>query len=512
MPICLAVLSKNKKMVEFLLDHGVSTNNVQEALKISWEKDLDEITGLLLEHITVDRSRDLVNMSGLKLTTLKPLWILPSLGVKVLPKAKYRRGHKKQRSLVHLKDVLIQRRRSVASEASPMEPDLRECTPEKRRTSIDLSSLKYISDKERHSNFIDETDSGIREHDKEAKLVPLGGASLVYHERESTPTHLIPPGYNNVTGEECNDSGVDTIGTVIQNLSINSLPGSPGDIRPVACFDVTFRATLHKQPLGTVTGTKALPCGQLDQYTSERRSDKNCSSVNANYISVSKADFSLSPQQLFRQLQKYHKNKVKNIRNESGSSYSTWVDSPVPLMYSGYQDEDMEMSSNIFSPLSDSYNSGNDSEKELPSSLLFDQSSERESSLLESSSMITPISSFSSPSIEGSGGEISSFNASRSSTGTRLGSDEIDFGSYEPIPEESVVHKQTSIRQIKMLDLSSNLLKNFDDLYSLPNGGGLIFRQLRDVYRLDLKQNNLSELLVDMMKVLIYNDFFHQLI
>ena len=79
-PICLAVQSQNKEMVEFLLQNGVI--NVHKALSIARERNLDDIIGLLLEHMTLDRNGDVVNISGLELQTIKPKWILPSLGVK----------------------------------------------------------------------------------------------------------------------------------------------------------------------------------------------------------------------------------------------------------------------------------------------------------------------------------------------------------------------------------------------------------------------------------------------
>ena len=77
-PICVAVHSKNIEMVEFLLQNGV--NNVHKALALSREMKLDEITGLLLKHIGLDRNGDVVNLSGLELETVKPAWVLPSLG------------------------------------------------------------------------------------------------------------------------------------------------------------------------------------------------------------------------------------------------------------------------------------------------------------------------------------------------------------------------------------------------------------------------------------------------
>ena len=50
-PLCIAVQSRNSKMVECLLEHNVTNVNVREALKLSWELQLDFITGLLLERI-----------------------------------------------------------------------------------------------------------------------------------------------------------------------------------------------------------------------------------------------------------------------------------------------------------------------------------------------------------------------------------------------------------------------------------------------------------------------------
>jgi hypothetical protein len=161
-PLCIAVQSKNKRMVECLLEHNISNVNVREALKLSWELEEDFIAGLLLENIAMERSRDSVNLSGLELDTLKPLWILPSLGVKTLPEnpGHHHRRHSRQHSLGRVKEILSDRRKSVAS-ANPFEMEhvAYLMTDKRRRLSVDRTCLKYVSDAETVSE-VDEVDFG----------------------------------------------------------------------------------------------------------------------------------------------------------------------------------------------------------------------------------------------------------------------------------------------------------------------------------------------------------------
>ena len=72
-PICLAIQSGNKDMVELVLNKGAA--NVQKALDLAREKCQDEIIGLLLAHIALEKSSEIVNLSGLELNRIKPTWI-----------------------------------------------------------------------------------------------------------------------------------------------------------------------------------------------------------------------------------------------------------------------------------------------------------------------------------------------------------------------------------------------------------------------------------------------------
>lgn len=110
-PICLAIQSGNKEMVELLLDKGVA--NIQKALDLAREKCQDEIIGLLLAHIALEKSSEVVNLSGLELDRIKPTWILPSLGMYYSPPKRRFSGHRRNRSLGQMKELIMLRRRSV---------------------------------------------------------------------------------------------------------------------------------------------------------------------------------------------------------------------------------------------------------------------------------------------------------------------------------------------------------------------------------------------------------------
>ena len=110
-PICLAIQSGNKEMVELVLNKGAA--NVQKALDLAREKCQDEIIGLLLAHIALEKSSEIVNLSGLELNRIKPTWILPSLGMYYSPPKRRFSGHRRNRSLGQMKELIMLRRRSV---------------------------------------------------------------------------------------------------------------------------------------------------------------------------------------------------------------------------------------------------------------------------------------------------------------------------------------------------------------------------------------------------------------
>lgn len=163
-PICLAVHSRMKTIVELLLDLGVT--NVHSALKISRRLELDDITGILLKSIGLDRNGDSVNLSGLKLCSIRPQWILPSLGVS---ETLYRdRFH--QLSFDRIKDMLM-RRKSIGCIA---DKDL-----EALRAEMEGSNQEKESQMEGVRPGKDEPDSGVPESPQ-----PRPG-----HRRSKSSTH-----------------------------------------------------------------------------------------------------------------------------------------------------------------------------------------------------------------------------------------------------------------------------------------------------------------------------------
>lgn len=472
-PLCIAVHSGNKKMVESLLEHNIANVNIREALKISWELKLDFITGLLLEHIAVDRSRDSVNLSGLELTILKPLWILPSLGVKTLPEAEHHRRHRKQQSLGHVKDFLVRRKSSAIESPFDLGVDslshIEGNNRDSRKMSVDFKSLKYVSDVEVNS---------------ETEDTDFGGCGLATSKRtlrESTfnSTSDAYDGMNPIltqpkkrSMEYCtDDSGVETVDTLHQQTPCSL--ESPVDKKSGPIFGVVSRGTLQRDVNGTLSGATTLPNSTLDEYTLDSKGDENSSTTTTAHNQYSNASVTLSASQLFRKLRNHHSKTGKHHWNESSSS--NFTDSPTPVMF--YQQEGLD------------------------ANLRYKENSTKvEDSFLGHSDSSQVVSqNGSSPSTHAVSKSLS-INTSNDSS-LEGGMDAVDFHTCEAIPEEPSFTDGENLHLIKTLDLSSNQLCSFNTLLYSRFGGDLVFKQMKNVSSLDLKQNNLSELLGAMMKV-----------
>ncbi|XP_071805537.1 leucine-rich repeat serine/threonine-protein kinase 2-like isoform X2 [Asterias amurensis] len=75
-PLCMAVQRGNTDMVKLLLKQGVS--DINTALRVSLDLKHNIITGLLLQNMGHDKEAGVVTWSGLRLTTLQPLWFYPT--------------------------------------------------------------------------------------------------------------------------------------------------------------------------------------------------------------------------------------------------------------------------------------------------------------------------------------------------------------------------------------------------------------------------------------------------
>ena len=77
-----------------------SAKQLQAALKLARDHHLDDIIGLLLCAISLDKDRRVLNLSGLQLLEIKPAWIRPSLGLAPSDDSRGRRksGHQRNKS------------------------------------------------------------------------------------------------------------------------------------------------------------------------------------------------------------------------------------------------------------------------------------------------------------------------------------------------------------------------------------------------------------------------------
>ena len=105
-------MSSNDDMVECILEYNVTNKNtLKECLQLSRQLQLDYITGLLLRALSFNVERRTLNIGGLDLEEIRPMWIYPSLNIIKKPDQKSR-GHRRNRSLDYVVDG-IKRRKSV---------------------------------------------------------------------------------------------------------------------------------------------------------------------------------------------------------------------------------------------------------------------------------------------------------------------------------------------------------------------------------------------------------------
>ena len=239
---------------------------------MSQNKSLDQITGLLLEYIAVDRSREIVTLTGLELNILKPLWILPCLGFKI-EEARSKK-HKREGSLGHLKKNILHRKSiasdtlcsySVGKSSNKQDSNL-------RRSSIDISALTFLrSSKSRSEDEVSINSSTV--------------ASLKYCSSESA--HLTM---------KIEYPEIEIVEDKYPDVSERT-----GNIVPKGSF--------RKQVHGAISGAKSLPRSQLDQYTVEYTDGSSFSSLKNSH---NFGEYMISPMQLCRQLR-----RLQNKPNQS---------------------------------------------------------------------------------------------------------------------------------------------------------------------------------------------------
>lgn len=102
-----AVLTHSSDVVKTVIDSRLTNRAlVKAAFNLALKRRLDEILGLLLKALGLDRNKGSLNIGGLDLCVLKPLWLYPSLGVSNT--SRYR-THRRVGSLDYVLSGLIRR-------------------------------------------------------------------------------------------------------------------------------------------------------------------------------------------------------------------------------------------------------------------------------------------------------------------------------------------------------------------------------------------------------------------
>ncbi|KAL5473187.1 hypothetical protein EMCRGX_G027636 [Ephydatia muelleri] len=168
-PICHAVRTNNKHIVQILLQYGV--RSVSRALVMAREAGYDEVVGLLLKHI--GKQGDTVTLTGLDLDVLRPAWLLPSL-VK-----------KKRQSIVDMGQV--------ATDGMALDP-LELKTYFGDETDYFLVSPKHLKDSNRRlSQSSDSESTSFPSHRSSRDTLPLSSHDIIAEDRKLESHSPQPP-------------------------------------------------------------------------------------------------------------------------------------------------------------------------------------------------------------------------------------------------------------------------------------------------------------------------------
>ena len=523
---------------------------MHKALEIALEMKSDEIVGLLFEHLNVldEKRQGLVSLSGMKLETVNPAWVLPSLGEKHTPRKRGR--HKRNRSLGHMRELINIRRKSVGcigdkslevlrnstagertGNAGFDEPDgekpnmlvsgnVRSLSPQRptkllglrRHSAIEPILSQHSTLLQHASSLVDTSPTESSEGEYNPVSTPKQrrsglNANPLYassFQPRLSPIHGTPTStlQRNTNLESMRDQ--DSIDYGVANINMNlEAVSTPRDnlSLDLSAVDLSHNSSRHtprsrrQQDKGIVTGARRLPFSSVDEYSQQRRLSTESLDREESSESKKHKEFFISPNQLV-----HHFRKFRKRRKRRPSSYSSILsmrpESPVEIYPTKeYYDEielqllngDMDRSSSTSANTSSAIFSPTTSLSTLEASRGCKTSSE------SSAVFITPASS-----------RRSSWEASYSNTHCSS-RDEVDFhiSSYEAIPEEPITPSTPAVDLVKGLDLSSNELVSIHELVC-GSAGEVVVQRLKGLQTLDLKQNKLSQLPSDLMQVSLY--------
>ena len=543
-PICLAVQSQRKDMVEYLLEQGV--NNVHDALTIAQNLKLNDIIGLLLQSIALDRNGDVVNLSGLELQTLKPQWILPSLGIKDSYSRKMKNSilgqelqRRKSLSCIGDKESLEALNRNMELRTSGTdEPDsgvvtsvsnqylLEDDTPIRKPSSSShgsstgtsrkgsAGSLKLVGVETSSSTGISVTPppiawetrsgGGVSSEELSERLVALAAKNItpgrITKRKQGVAAVPFEPSLSPIKGtpnqtlkrqllfQEQKDSGIENeAGAGIQSPSKKRMDSVESSESSESHSSVTPRRQGQAKKT-IITGARKLPFSTAGEYNKQRSADELESPTD-----VSVGEFSISPKLIQRRMSAIWR---KNHRRKSSviSEAASRADSPIPMLYGRTDYYDSRGSTPVcFSPVTSPRSSVADDDI-VPTNWTTPEGKVRSSSS-ESSRITTPSSASRRSSI---------IDIRRRRSSIDIGCIQRERETYEEtdfdvIPEEGEPQViMTTPNLVKVLDISANQLRGLEQLV---DGGNVVFRRMKGLHRLDLKQNNLKQLPEELMQV-----------
>ena len=506
-PIYQAILTKEKETVECLLSRNLSNRRqMKQALSLARTFQLDEIIGLLLKALGLDRQRRFLNLGGLDLVEIKPQWIYPSLGLRSCLKPLHR--HRRHKSMEYVAEI-IKRRNSVDNSAilSNIESSLAMSSSDrfsKSQNELGIRSmlvaaggvamLPTFSDLHRNKSPVE-------------SIVSSGGGSSViskeipsrYRQRHA-PGASRPPRLPTVLS-----SPLATVkSSSLPSMSVNMENFSTADLSPEADQEqLMFTGSIQKNEAEDfIDGPKEMEeqkmqeAGNIDveRIPERRHIGKTASTTGATHVP-------------FSTLARYQ--QYNNDSNPTGS---------ITSLIDHSQDELLSETRlySLDSKLTSQLRPGSKLVKRaaLKSVLIQDKkrsfvnSTSPFASSDEQGSTETENFSFSF-SLPSQGNEIHKSTEKPSSTSPE-GEDLVDgppslippLSSIEPPPSPSSVactpNVASNLKTIIYLDLSSNKLKGLE---SLVEDSRRIVKCLKDMNTMDLKQNSLTELPIVLMEV-----------
>ena len=460
--------------------------------------ELDEIVGLLLKALGLDKQRRFLNLGGLDLVEIKPSWIYPSLGLKM--NLNPVRRHRRHKSLEYVTE-LIKRRNSVDNSSLALfnisgnvQKSHETLSKSQKYESEDsvkslamaggvTAMLPTFTDTERksplehHSNVKStQVPPRYRQRYSQGASRPPGLATVISSPLATVKSNSMPIMIDNFESISVEDEKMGLLGSAHRSESRDSPDGQEGEGGREVRRDETEWDTdddyedrvpdrRHARTVSK-TGATHVPFSTLAKYQRYSNVDDNPTSSITNLIDQFEQEGThLAVAQPFYSLD----SKVIVQRRESSQGSKLVHRAAIKSMY--VKDKTKKFINSRSSSSDDLASTDNE---ELSFSLSID---------LPKSS---PDSSTKQPT---------------------EGEDLVDGGSTPaspPPPSLSVpsVNIPLQLKTLMYLDLSSNKLKN---LGNLVEDSKKIIKSLKDVATMDLKQNSLTELPVQLLEVRFKN-------